>query len=381
MFGFRMPTRVLIEPGSIHRLPEALRTFQFHRPLLVVDQGVLATPWAETVQGILSESGLDPVIFDEVEVNPRTTTVEKAAAMIRDEGADGVLALGGGSVLDAGKAAAMMATNDGVTEHYEGRDRYPNAPLPFVAVPTTCGTGSEVTWVSVLTLDSTRVKISVKGESMFPNQALVDANLIKTLPSHMVASTGLDALTHALEATTGGLANTISNALAEKSIALLLRFLKRAVEDVEGDTQAREAVMRASTLAGLAFGNADVAGVHCLSESLGGMHDVPHGACNAIILTPMMRYHGESVQARLAALELLAPQGLREAPEAERAESFLARIETLVRDVEIPAFSSFNVPRESYEEVARNAVQNGSNGSNPQPMAQADYLKILESLA
>lgn len=380
MFGFRVPTRVHIDPGSLNRLSEALSALQIRRSLLVVDPGLSATEWPDRVRQALGESGFETVVFDDVEANPRTTTALRAAEVLREHGLGGVVGLGGGSVLDAAKAAAMLATNEGRAEDYEGRDRYPNAPFPFLAVPTTCGTGSEVTWVSVLTHEPTRTKISVKGESMFPRMALVDADLLCTLPARLVASTGLDALTHALEATTCRVANPVSDALAEKAVVLLLRYLSRAASDIAGDAEAREAVMRASTVAGLAFGNADVAGVHCLSESLGGMYDVPHGLANAVLLVPVLRSHGDSVTGRLAELESLVDPATDGAPDGERSERFLNRIEDLARQVGIPRWSTFGVAAEDHDRIAENAVRNGSNGSNPRVMTADDYRRILEGL-
>lgn len=383
MFGFRVPTRVHIAPGSLSRLPEALSAVQLRRFLLVVDPGLAATDWPDQVRSSLTELGYEAVIFNDVEANPRTTTATTAAEVIREKNLDGVVGLGGGSVLDAAKAAAMLATNEGRAEHFEGRGRYAHPPLPFVAIPTTCGTGSEVTWVSVLTNEPTQTKISIKGESMFPSMALVDADLLRTLPARLVASTGMDALTHALEATTCRVSNLVSDALAEKAITLLLRYLPRATNDVAGDAEAREAVMRASTIAGLAFGNADVAGVHCLSESLGGLYDVPHGLANAVLLAPMLRSHGDSITARLAELERLENPAARDTgpADAELAERFIIRIENLARQVEIPPWSTFDVAAENHPRIAEAAVRNGSNGSNPRIMTAADYRQILDGLS
>ncbi len=349
--------------------------------MLVVDPGLQATPWPEEILRTLADAGTRVEVFDQVEPNPRTTTTAHIAAELRATESEGVVALGGGSVLDAAKAAAMLATNPGSPEDYEGPNRYPNAPLPMIAIPTTCGTGSEVTWVSVLSHQPSRRKISVKGESMFPDQALVDADLIATLPPNLIAWTGLDALTHAVEATTCTLANPVSDALAEKAIVLLFEYLERAVDDVEGDTEAREAVMRASTTAGLAFSNADVAGVHCLSESIGGLFDLPHGLANAVLLSPVLRYHRTHLERRLAELEaLLDPTGDPRVPAAWRAGGFLDRVDSLADRLDTPPFSSFDVHPDDYPTIAEQAVRNGSNSSNPQPMAAEDYLKILDGL-
>ncbi len=381
MIGYRMPTRVHIKPAGRARLPEVAASLGLEGALVVVDPGLQATPWPEEIADLLDASGVRVAIFDQVEPNPRTTTAAGIAGILRDADLDGVVALGGGSVLDAAKAAAMLATNPGSAEDYEGPNLYANPPLPLIAIPTTCGTGSEVTWVSVLSHPPSRRKISVKGESMFPDQALVDADLIATLPPDLVAWTGLDALTHALEATTCRVANPVSDALAERAIALLFAYLERAAADIEDDLEAREAVMRASTFAGLAFGNADVAGVHCLSESIGGLFDVPHGLANAILLSPVLRYHRPHVERRLAELEALLDSGTDpRVPAAWRAGSFLDRLDGLTGRLETPSFSSFEISADDYPLIAEQAVANGSNGSNPQPMAEEDYLQILAGI-
>ncbi|MEO1368594.1 MAG: iron-containing alcohol dehydrogenase, partial [Acidobacteriota bacterium] len=203
MIGFRMPTRVHIGPGAASRLPEVARALDLRSVLLVLDPGFRAASDAPAeIIAALEDTGIRVEVFDAIEPNPRTSTATAAADAVREHGLDGVFALGGGSALDAAKAAAMLATNELRVEQYEGKNRYANPPKPFVAIPTTCGTGSEVTWVSVLTNDTTHIKLSVKGESMFPDQAIVDADLLRTLPPRMVAMTGLDALTHAVECLT-----------------------------------------------------------------------------------------------------------------------------------------------------------------------------------
>ena len=387
MIGFRMPTHVHIEPGCFERLPEAARRLGIKSALLVVDPGIRDhTDRMDRAVEILDSTGIKAGVFDEVESNPRTSTVTAAAEAIRSEDLDGVIALGGGSVIDAAKAAAMLAPNSQRIEQYEGKDRYTEKPKPLIAVPTTCGTGSEVTWVSVLTHEPTRSKISVKGETMFPDQALVDADLLKTLPADMVAWTGVDALTHAVECVTCLAANAVSDALAAQAIGLLFQYLPRAVADVEGDSEAREAVMKASTLAGLAFGNADVAAVHCLSEALGGLYDVPHGLANAVLLAPIMRYHRDAALEKLAWIDRSLDSGTHSKAQGQalstagRADRFLDKLEALCSTLSIPDFASLNIPNEDHELIAAAAVRNGSNRSNPQPMSPTSYREILASL-
>lgn len=386
MIGFRMPTHILMEPGAITRLPEAARRLAIQSCLLVVDPGLREnTEWLEIAQRALEDTGIRTRIFDQLEPNPRTTTATHAADVLRESELDGVIALGGGSALDVGKAAAMLSQNELRVEQYEGKNRYTEPPCPFIAVPTTCGTGSEVTWVSVLTHKPTRSKLSVKGESMFPDQALVDADLLQTLPSEMVAWTGLDALTHAVEAVICVAANEISDSLALQATALLVRHLERAVEDVEFDETARNAMARASTLAGMAFGNADVAAVHCLSESIGGLYDTPHGLTNAVLLAPVLRFHRPYVVDRLALLDAAAfPAAFPETadvPIEERADHFIEELEALCDRLGVPDFASLGVKEDDHGRLAEWAVRNGSNRSNPQPMPPSAYEKILADLA
>jgi alcohol dehydrogenase len=397
---FRVPTRVVMAPGCLARLPEVIAGINPDRVspdrvLMVTDSGIEETGWPERIWKALAEREIEAITFDGVEPNPRTTTVDRLAGWGREEGVSLVLGIGGGSVLDAAKAAAMMIPNGGPRDlkvleelwatppnaedisvaQFEGRNRYEKEPLPFIAVPTTCGTGSEVTWVSVLTDEERQAKISVKGETMYPSWALVDCELLRTLPSHLVAWTGADALTHAVEAFTCRLANPISDALATTAISLLFRYLRRAAAGIAGDAEAREAVMRASTLAGLAFGNADVAAVHCLSETLGGRWDVPHGLANAVLLAPVTRFNLPASARKLAHLEAALPPGSRPG-----AEGVLQAIDDLVRDLEIPPFRELGISPEDYLWIAERAVGNGSNSSNAREMGVAEYLEVLESL-
>ena len=285
-------------------------------------------------------------------------------------------------------------------------------PLPFLALPTTCGTGSEVTWVSVVTHAAQQRKMSVKGDGMFPTAALVDAHVLRTLPRELVAYTGVDALTHALEATLccEGVRNPISCALAEDAVALLFANLRAAAdgarrEDADSEA-AREAVMRASCTAGMAFGNADVGAVHCLSESIGGVWDVPHGLGNAVFLSATLRHHlavedttarhstgGATppfVRARLARLAARcaadAPAAMARADDRfvqsgarPSADWFLSALDALVRDLRVPPFSALRLPEAEHARIAALAVGNGSNASNPSgALAVADYLRILQ---
>jgi alcohol dehydrogenase class IV len=376
--AFRVPTRVVIEPGCRRRLAAVAAGYGPGPATLVVDPGLAATPWPGEAAEQLAAAGLDAAVFSAVEANPRAETVERLAGELRRRGGRLVVALGGGSVLDAAKGAAMLATNGGRLADYEGAERFRERPLPLIALPTTCGTGSEVTWVAVVSLPERRAKISVKGEAMFPAHALVDADLLATLPARLVAWTGLDALTHALEACTGRRANPASDALAERAVSLVFRHLRQAAAGAAEDREAREGMAAAATLAGLAFGNADVAAVHCLSETLGGLYDLPHGLVNGLLLAPVLRAHGPAVTPRLAVLARRL--GMEWEGEAGAGEALLAAVEGLVTDLGLPSFGELGIPPGDFEEIAARAAANGSNPSNPRPMGPPEYLEILRRL-
>lgn len=366
---FHLPTKVVIEPGSLDRLGSHLNQFPAERALLMFDEGLSGTVWPGRVIAQLNDAGIAVVEFDAVEENPRVETVDQASNVARSADVELIVGIGGGSVLDAAKAVSMLARNRGGCTKYEGKNLFSEPSTPFIAIPTTCGTGSEVTWVSVISDPSTRRKISIKGNGMFPSVALVDADVLETLPVRLIAETGIDALTHALEAMTGRYANPISDVLARESVHLLLENLASLVEN-RGNTAARERVMRAATLAGIAFGNSDVAAVHCLSESIGGLLDLAHGLLNAILLVPVLHYQFDSISDRLAEIspKYSAPDLLRE-------------IELLIDTIRIPSFASLDISAEMFDLIAEMAERNGSNASNLREMKMRDYRKILDQLA
>lgn len=365
---FRLPTNTVIRPGAITELGNVVSALGASRVFLVSDEGLGNTPWPAVVEEVLSSLGTARAIFTDVAPNPRTFQVDQAARAAQSFEADLVLGLGGGSVLDTAKAVAMLCRNEGSIRDFEGKEVFANQPLPFVAIPTTCGTGSEVTWVSVVSDPDSKRKMSVKGTGMFPTYALVDSNLIKTLPSSLIAYTGMDALTHAMEALVSKCANPVSDALAVAAIQLISEHIEDCVND-RSDSNHREALMRGSTLAGISFGNADVGAVHCLSESIGGLFDHPHGLLNAQLLLPVMQFQYADIHRKLETVS-----------EFRNPESLLARIEQLVDSLGIPALATLNIPEESWPKIAQMAEQNNSNASNPRDMVARDYEQILESM-
>jgi len=369
---FRIPTRIRLAPGCLNELPAWLD--QYDGPgMLVTDGGVRALPWFASLESSLTsarDAGIR--IVDDIEANPRAGTIDRHASEGRAEGLKWVVAVGGGSALDAGKAISMLLTNEGSITDFEGKNQFDWPAAPFVAAPTTCGTGSEVTWVSVVSVPEKRTKISIKGDGMFPAAAFVDANVLATLPGPLIASTGMDAMTHAIEAFIAKGANPASDALAMQAVRMLIRHLGPCIRSPERSDH-RAHVMHASTLAGMSFGNADVGAVHCLSEAIGGVFDHPHGLLNTLLLTPVLRYQFVDIRDRLRHLSAFLG--------APRPETLLERLETMITEFPLGSWSDLAIPEDAFSEIAHLAEANGSNASNRKDMKAVDYHRILASLA
>lgn len=374
MFEHFLPTRIIFGRGVAAELPRIIQqNFPPGPVLCLTDKGVRETGLVDSFLG-----DLDNVeIFDNVEANPRQRTVDQIASIARQLRPVVVVGLGGGSVLDAAKAVALLVTNPGSIGDYEGRGKYSQSPVPVVAVPTTCGTGSEVTWVAVITDEDRKFKMSIKGPEMYPRIALVDPETLKTLPPSLVAATGLDALTHAIEALAVKPATPLTDVLALEAIKLIVTWIKEAYADIKNNHLAREKIMLGSLIAGLAFGQSDVGAVHCLSEALGAWYDLPHGVANAVFLPLVMEFNLEYAQAKYARASyyLNLVDSSEEAGRAAR--RFLLKVSSLKRELGIPSARTLGLKEEDFPLLAQKAVENNSNPSNPRLVSYEDYLGLL----
>ncbi len=370
---YHVPTKVIFESGAIRRLKNIIESeVPAKRILLVTDQGIVRSGIAGRVLSQLSGTH----VFDEVEQNPKHHTVNRGGEVARRLVPDLVIGLGGGSAMDTAKGVALLATNPGQIEDFEGRARYKTAPLPVIAIPTTCGTGSEVTWVAVITHKERKFKMSIKGPLMFPAVALVDPDLLSTLPCSLIAATALDALTHALEAYTVKPATFMTDALARESFGLVYRFMEEAYRDIRGNREAREGLMMGSLLAGMAFGNSDVGAVHCIAESIGALYDIPHGVANAVFLPAVMEFNLPLSVGRYA--ELARRAGIEEPDEALAARQLIQQIKALARSMGIPSAQGLGLKEDQFVEIARKSFENNSSPSNARDVSTDDYLTILK---
>ena len=371
---FHMPARLYFGSGEIRNLKSIIDEYlKVKNPVLVTDKGIVESGLLTNILKLYP--GIK--IFDEIEANPKSDTINKIAKEIRKLNPDLVIGFGGGSPLDAGKALALLGTNHGSIEDYEGKEKYKNDPLPFLAIPTTCGTGSEVTWVSVITDVNRKFKMSIKGPKMYPAVSIVDPDLIKTLPPKIIASTGLDALTHAVEAYLSKPATLITDNHAVKAVKLILSAIEGAYDDIENHHTERENLMYGSTIAGFAFGNSDVTAVHCISESIGALYDIPHGVANSIFLPHVLSYNLPECFVKMATLARHI--GIDEADDMSAAKAFIQKIKALSNRLGIPLFKDLKIGKDQFEIISKMSFENNSTPSNPRQLEQEDYHNILEN--
>ncbi|MCL1908914.1 MAG: iron-containing alcohol dehydrogenase [Holophagaceae bacterium] len=375
VFSFALPTKIVFGAGASKKLFDEMAELGAMRPLIVTDKGIVSAGILDKVMAGLPK-GTSHQVFDDVEPNPKDINVASGAEKYRSFGADSIVAIGGGSPMDCAKAIGVLAANGtNSIKAFEGKNA-PSKPLPpLICVPTTSGTGSELTFSSVITDTNEQYKMTVKNPFTAPRTALCDPELTLTVPASITASTGMDALTHAIEAFTATCAEPISDAVALYAIELIYQNLVKAFENGT-DLESKSNMLMGSMLAGIAFSHSDVASVHCIAEALGGMYDLPHGACNAIFLPFMMEYNLNYCERQYA--RIARAMYLDYSSEREGAAAAVRAVKQLAADVKLPSFSSLNVDVADYPKIALASAKNLSTESNPRPMSERDYMEVLK---
>ncbi len=376
-FGFILPTEIQYGENSVRKLPETLGANGVKSVLLITDRMLRAQPFITKIVDSIVAKDIRVYLFDEVEANPKDRNVEDAAGQAASLQVDALIAVGGGSPIDCAKAVSVVATHGGSVRFYADASKITGEVLPLYTIPTTAGTGSEVTFSSVITNTQEQFKFTIKSPKIAPRVAYIDPQLTHSKPAELTAATGMDALTHAIEAYTAKAANPLSDAAALHAIELIHTHLLTAVKEPQ-NAASRDGMMTGSLLAGIAFSHSDVAGVHCIAEALGGKYDAPHGVCNAIALPVMMEYNRDYALERYA--RIARAMGLEFQGSAEGAEKAVARVKQLAAEVGLPEFRSLGVKEDDLQELAENSARNGSNADNPRPMTADDYLQVLRNL-
>jgi alcohol dehydrogenase len=345
-FYFQIPTQIVYGKECAALTGEIALKLGLKKVQLVTDQGVADSGVLERISASLREAQVDCTLFADVEANPTISTVDRAADRYRSENCDGVLAVGGGSPLDAGKAVAVLATNPGSAFDYLGVDKVKNVSAPVIAMPTTAGTAAEITDVAVLSDPDKKIKAGLRAPSVAPRYAILDPLLTLGLPPAPTRDSGLDALTHAIEAYISLNSWAASDAIALKAIELIGRYLRRAVHNGK-DSEARDGMLAASLMAGMAFHNTKLCLVHAITGPLGGMYNLPHGAINAIILPHAMVFMLPGAVEKYVDIALALGENVAGLSKRQAAEKAIEAVIKLSVDVQLPAnLSIFGVVKE-----------------------------------
>jgi alcohol dehydrogenase len=375
-FEFMLPTTVRYGRGIHREIGKELAARGKKKVLLVTDKGLVAAGVAGKISAALAETGYPDIdVFDEVEPNPRDTTVHKGCAFARERGTDALIAVGGGSSMDTAKAIGVLLANGGAIKDYEGLGKVAVEIPTLIALPTTVGTGSEVTFWAVIKDTKENYKMSVGSPLIAPKLALLDPELIETLPPAIIAATGMDALTHAIEGYTATLAEPITDACGLYAIEMIAKNLLPAV--YADDAEAKANMLVASMIAGLCFGNSDIGGCHCMSEALGSLYDTPHGIANAVMLPYIMEYNRLADAAKFARVAAALGARTEGLSEREAARAAVECVRQLNRDLAIPSLREIGIRAEDLDELAMRSATNVSVDSNPREIEKEDFLVLF----
>ncbi|WP_407333393.1 iron-containing alcohol dehydrogenase [Enterovibrio sp. 27052020O] len=382
-YSIILPRLMEIGDGALNKLADVLTSLGCRRPLIVTDKTMVALGQASKVTSILSAAGMSSTVFDDTIPEPTDASIGAGVDTIRAGHYDSLVALGGGSVIDSTKAMAVLAKSGGKMRDYRFPRIVAEPAIPVVAIPTTAGTGSEVTRFTIITDAENDEKMLCVGPAFMPVAALVDAELTHTLPSRMTADTGIDALTHAIESYVSRKGNAFSDYHAKEAMRLIAPNLRRACNN-GNDIEARGDLMLGATLAGIAFSNASVALVHGMSRPIGAFFHVPHGLSNAMLLPSVTAFSIPSAPERYA--DCARAMGVASAEDTSdiACQKLLAELESLNRDLNVPTPEGFGIDRAVFfdrmQTMAEQAMASGSPANNPRLPSIEEMMTIYAQL-
>ena len=376
-YAICLPNTLIFGNGAVEKVGEKVKELGKRKSLIITDKGIVGAGLLEKVLIPLEQTGVEAQIFDQIEPNPRDYTVVKAFEFGKKKGCEVIIGLGGGSSIDAAKAVGVLMTNPGSLQDYLRGTAVKNPLPPLIAIPTTAGTGTEATQFSVVTDTERSFKMGIGSPFLMPKVGIVDSSLMESMPPLLTAATGMDALTHAIEAFVSVNAQPFSDAMALHAIFLIGRYLRPSVAN-GANREARSEMAMASTLAGVAFSNAGVGLVHAMAHPLGGRFDVPHGVANAILLPPIMHFN---LIARLEKFGRVA-QALGEKAEGmsavEAGKKAVEAVRQLSADIGIPGrLSDAGVKEEGIPQLAADALNmKRALACNPRMTTQSEIEKL-----
>lgn len=378
IYNFYMPTRIIFGQNSLNKLGGILDSFSNRKFLIVTDKGIISAGILNKITDITDMKGIEYHIFSEVEPNPKSITIKKGVDFATQNKIDFIIAVGGGSSIDTAKAIAVMLRNPGNILDYEGVGNIPNQPVETIAIPTTAGTGSEVTASTIVTDESTLFKVAIISEKIFPTYAIVDPMLTLECPKSITSSTGIDALTHAIESYLSKQVNGVVSEMALNAIKLINDNILNAY--IRGDDmESRTNLLEASMLAGLCFSQTRLGNVHAISQSFGGLFDIPHGFANAVLLPYVLEFNLLAAVDKYCDIAKAMSVYDEKLSKNENAYKVIERIVELNEQLDIPKTTQeLGVNLDSIEVLIRDSLRSGNIKVNPRITNASDVKKIIE---
>lgn len=376
VFDFSIPVKVHFEVGGAGKIGPAIKADGGSKVLIATDQGVVGAGLHEVITASLEAAGLPYCVFDQVEVNPSTETVEKGYALFQEKGCDAVVGIGGGSPIDTAKAIALLTANPLPLAQYEGPDKVPNPVVPVFAVPTTAGTGSEINGSTVLTDRARKYKMSIRSPYLVPKLALLDPSLLRSLPPRVVAPTGMDALVHAIEAYIAVNSSPPADGLAIEAIRLVGQNLRALYAD-PGNLEAASNMLVASAMACMAFSNARLGVVHAIAHVLGGRYNIAHGVACAMLLPHAMEFCQIGAAEKFGRIAEALGEPTTGMTQGQKAGAAVAAVKKLMHDLDMPlGLAQVGARDEEAEQIAEEALASGMHLNTPRKMDQADIAAL-----
>lgn len=378
-----LPRMMQVGGGASQQIPDILQSLGCKKPLIITDKMMVELGYAKRIQACLEEASVIADVFDDTVPEPTMASIEAGVEKVRHGSYDSIIALGGGSPIDSAKAIGILGKFGGDMSDYKFPRIVDEEGLPIIAIPTTAGTGSEVTRFTIITNETTDEKMLCVGVGFMPVAALVDFELTLSLPPRITADTGIDALTHAMESYVSKKASPYSDSQALSAMRLIGPNLRAAYHDGQ-DVKAREAMMLGSTLAGIAFSNASVALVHGMSRPIGAAFHVPHGLSNAMLLPAVTRFSIPAAAERYAdcarAMGVATEQDSDEVANAK----LMDELNALNDELNVPTPEQFGIEKEAFFDLmpvmAEQALASGSPGNNPRVPSAEEIIEIYKEL-
>ncbi len=379
MYGYFIPTVNLMGAGAVSEVGKQAKIIGGTKALVVTDKPMVKIGIVDKIIKLLNTAGIKTVLYDGAVPNPTVINVHDGVDLYKKEMCDIIIAVGGGSPIDCAKGVGLVCNNGGSIKDFEGLDMSEKNMPPFIAVNTTAGTASEMTRFTIITDTDRHVKMAIVDWHVTPTVSINDPELMVSMPASLTAATGMDALTHAVEAYISTIATPVTDSAAIKAIQLISQYLRSAVAN-GNNMEARENMAYAEFMAGMAFNNASLGNVHAMAHQLGGFYDLAHGVCNAILLPHVESFNMIACVKRFADIAVAMGENIEGLSVIESADLAIESIKRLSKDVGIPSgLKELGVKEEDLPALADNALKDACGATNPRITTKADIIQIYKN--